>query len=687
VSTTAKAEVKRLMAEVSQLQAKNKSANASVKMKAQQLVKEINQLQLLVIKNKDQEKFQQVKEKTRELFESQIEYNLQRQQNIREQMNRLLQAQKKYENIAQDELNNTDQRLLQQLKQLTKTKKNEFIQISKEIEEIRQRANNKNISLSPHLSKTTAHNKPLNRDKKAIANGAKKADKTEQENLADRAKTEAEKLIVAVSQGQSLNNNNTGNTTSHKTQEIGKMIDEISRLQMSADKGNLSDDEIEILEERVRSIEEKQRNTRDQINQLTQAKIKYELAVNRSSEIRDQAQQRREQDEQLQKELNHLISQKENEQQLLLDELKQIRERSEQESALLKAQRDAARALAEEKQDNTTLANDTLDKKHSLISVLLVSLAILLLVTAGGAYYFLFYKADNSISIEANNKSIKKAAEKLLADKAKEQVKAKEKEKEARKQALKSIKIAPVRIFRDKLKSGGYAPMMVQLPDGSFTMGSKPQLPYMDEHPAIKIQLGGFAIGKYEVTLKEYRRFSSRTGRNMPDTEGWDADKQPVVNVTFDDAEAYCKWLTEETGHRYRLPSEREWEYAAKAGSEQKLYWWGNRFKKKQANCGDCGNKWDNQKPAPVGEFEANAFGLYDVLGNVLEWTRSCYHANYTNAPTVGQIWETNADCHYRMVRSSTYSSYKKDVRTTKRTKLRPNARTDNLGFRIMRIN
>ena len=682
MSTTAKAEVKRLMAEVSQLQAKNKSANASIKMKAQKLVKEINQLQLLVIKNKDQGKYQEVKEKTRELFESQIEYNIQRQQNIREQMNRLLLAQKKYENIGQDSLNNTDQRLLQQLKQLTKTKKNEFIQISKEIEEIRNRANSKNISLSSHLNKTPSNAKPLNTDKKTASSSAKKLDKTEQENLADRAKTEAEKLIVAVSQGQSLSNN-TGNKTSHKTQEIGKMIDEISRLQMSADKGSLSDDEIEILEERVRSIEEKQRNTRDQINQLTQAKIKYELAVNRSSEIRDQAQQRREQDEQLQKELNQLISQKENEQQQLLDELKQIRERSEQESALLKAQRDAARALAEEKQDTTTLVNDTLDKKHSLISVLLVSLAILLLVTAGGAYYFLFYNTDNKINTKANNKSIEKAAEKLLAEKAK----IKAQEQEAHKQAQKPIKIAPVRFFRDKLKSGGYAPMMVQLPGGSFTMGSKPQLPYMDEHPAIKIQLGGFAIGKYEVTLKEYRNFSSQTGREMPDTEGWSNDKQPIINVTFDDAEAYCKWLTEETGHRYRLPSEREWEYAAKAGSEQKLYWWGNRFEKKQANCGECGSKWDNQQPAPVGKFAANAFGLYDVLGNVLEWTRSCYHANYTNAPTVGQIWETNADCHYRMVRSSTYSSYKKDVRTTKRTKLRPNARTDNLGFRIMRIN
>ncbi len=684
------------MAEVSQLQAKTKSANANIKIKTQQLVKEINELQVLVIKNKDKEKYQEVKNKTRELFELQLENTLLRQKHIREQMNRLLLAQHKYEDLAKqdpDALNSADTRLLQQLKLLVKGKKTEFLQAGKEVEEIRARALKKNITLSDKLSKKSAGTS-ANTDNKtpAVSRGQKQTFKTEQENLADRAKTEAEKLIVAVSQGQALpstatsNNKETKETkASSKTQEIGKMIDEISRLQMSADKGQLSDSEIEELEERVRSIEAKQKNTRDQINQLTQAKIKYELAINRSSELRDQAQQRREQDEQLQQELNGLISQKEQEQQQLLDELRQIRERSEQESALLKAQRDAARALAEEQQENTSTVNQHSEKKHGLISVLIISVVMLLLLTAGGAYYFIYYVDKTTPSVIAENKAPKKTAAELAEEKAQAEAAKLAAEKAA--QAEKQAKIAPIRFFRDKLKSGGYAPMMVQLPSGSFTMGSKPQLPYTDERPPVKIQLNGFAIGKFEVTVKQYQRFVNRSGRPMPDNEGWDDDNLPIVNVTFENAEAYVKWLTKETGHRYRLPSEREWEYAAKAGSERKLYWWGNRLEKKRANCGECGSRWDNKQPAPVGQFEANAFGLHDVLGNVFEWTRSCSHSDYTNAPSTGQIWEVDADCRYRMVRSSAYNSYKKELRTAKRTKLRPNARTNSLGFRVVRIN
>ncbi|RMD68212.1 MAG: PEGA domain-containing protein, partial [Gammaproteobacteria bacterium] len=176
--------------------------------------------------------------------------------------------------------------------------------------------------------------------------------------------------------------------------------------------------------------------------------------------------------------------------------------------------------------------------------------------------------------------------------------------------------------FRDRLRDGGFGPEMVVIPPGRFLMGS----PFdeegrdSDEGPQHRVSIARpFAIGRYEVTFEEYDRFCEATGRRRPDDNGWGRGKRPVINVSWHDAKAYARWLSKQTGKRYRLPSEAEWEYAARAGTSTR-YWWGDRVGHGHANCDGCGSWWDGKETAPVGFFDPNPWGLYDTAGNVWEW-------------------------------------------------------------------
>ena len=186
--------------------------------------------------------------------------------------------------------------------------------------------------------------------------------------------------------------------------------------------------------------------------------------------------------------------------------------------------------------------------------------------------------------------------------------------------------LAPVRSFRDVLPGGGSGPLMVELPAAGYLMGSAGNSLNFDERPQHPVNLPAYAIGKYEVSFAEYDRFVQATGRHLPPDEGWGRDDRPVINVSWEDAEAYARWLSEQTGHRYRLPSESEWEFAAR-GDTTTAFWWDGVISTNPANCFDCGSRWDGTSTAPVGSFQANTFGLHDTAGNVQEWTGDCYHA------------------------------------------------------------
>jgi formylglycine-generating enzyme required for sulfatase activity len=240
------------------------------------------------------------------------------------------------------------------------------------------------------------------------------------------------------------------------------------------------------------------------------------------------------------------------------------------------------------------------------------------------------------------------------------------------------------RSYRDALKGGGKGPPMIELDAASFEMGSPGNSLNFDEGPRHTVKLRAFSISKREVTFAEYDRFARATGRRLPYDEGWGHGKHPVINISWHDAVAYTRWLSKQTGKQYRLPSEAQWEYAARAGSNYS-YWWAGSQGGIHANCFDCGSEWDGKQTAAVGSFPANRFGLFDMSGNVQEWTADCYHSSYKGAPADGSAWVT-ADCTQRVVRGGAYSSPLDSLRSAKRGQLNQDTRLDNLGFRVVRV-
>lgn len=244
-------------------------------------------------------------------------------------------------------------------------------------------------------------------------------------------------------------------------------------------------------------------------------------------------------------------------------------------------------------------------------------------------------------------------------------------------------KISLGREFRDGLSVGGKGPAMIEIAGARFDMGSAASSVDFNERPQHGVELASYAIGKFEVTFAEYDEFARATGRGLPSDEGHGRGSRPVVNVSWDDATAYARWLSTQTGKSYRLPSEAEWEYAA-GNVNSGLYWWGSTAEQGRANCYDCGSQWDAKTTAPVGSFVANQLGVFDTAGNVSEWTEDCYHNTYESAPATGKAW-VDAGCTNRVVRGGGYNSPVNMLRLTKRNKLNSSMSTDDLGFRVAR--
>lgn len=202
--------------------------------------------------------------------------------------------------------------------------------------------------------------------------------------------------------------------------------------------------------------------------------------------------------------------------------------------------------------------------------------------------------------------------------------------------------LKPLQVFRDRLKDGSEGPAMIVIPGGTFLMGSpEGEWGRSKNEWQHKVTVGDFAIGQYAVTFAEYDRFCDAMKREKPKDYGWGRNLLPVVSVNWYDAMAYAGWLSEETGRPYRLPTEAEWEYAARAGTTTP-FWTGNCVTTDQANyCGnygygepDCGAKTDiyHLKTLPVGSFRPNPWGLYDTMGNVWEWTCLAHDEKYGGA-------------------------------------------------------
>ncbi len=215
----------------------------------------------------------------------------------------------------------------------------------------------------------------------------------------------------------------------------------------------------------------------------------------------------------------------------------------------------------------------------------------------------------------------------------------------------------PGETIRDALSSGGTGPEMVVIPAGSFRMGCVSGVGCYgdDEKPVHQVTIpAAFAVGKYEVTFAEWDACVSAGGCGHRPEDRWGRGRHPVMRVSWDDAQTYVRWLSSQTGASYRLLSESEWEYAARAGSST-AYNWGNQIGSGRANCDGCGSQWDDSQTAPVGAFSPNAFGLHDMHGNVYEWVRDCWNESYSGAPSDGSAWQTG-NCSRRVLRGGSWS-------------------------------
>ncbi len=235
----------------------------------------------------------------------------------------------------------------------------------------------------------------------------------------------------------------------------------------------------------------------------------------------------------------------------------------------------------------------------------------------------------------------------------------------------------PLKPVRDKLVNAGLGPEMVPVDGGQFVMGTDRYSASVNEKPARRVRVNPFFIARYEVSFDQYDAFARASSRPIPDDKGHGRGNRPVVNVTWEDAEAYAQWLGSRTGQVYRLPTEAEWEFAMAAGM-QTPFWWGNELKKGMEICLDCGTRWDGMGTGPVGSAEANPLGLFDMGGNAMEWVADCMEKAITP-------WSTDAGCATRTVRGGAFDKPMQAMRTTARRGLSGKTGYPTVGFRLVR--
>jgi formylglycine-generating enzyme required for sulfatase activity len=212
-------------------------------------------------------------------------------------------------------------------------------------------------------------------------------------------------------------------------------------------------------------------------------------------------------------------------------------------------------------------------------------------------------------------------------------------------------------------------------------MGSN-DTPYEKPERTISIQVP-FAIGRREVTFAEWDAcVAAGACKHSPDDHGWGRGDQPVINVSWDDAKLFIGWLSQKTGKKYRLPTEAEWEYAARAGTKTP-FWWGRDAGTGRAQCSNCVSP-PPQKMAATGSFRPNGFGLYDTAGNAAEWVEDCWNDNYRNAPKDASAW-TSGDCRLRVLRGGNFTSPAAGVRSAARFRYDEDVRYYANGFRVVR--
>ncbi|NOJ45223.1 SUMF1/EgtB/PvdO family nonheme iron enzyme [Bradyrhizobium archetypum] len=218
-------------------------------------------------------------------------------------------------------------------------------------------------------------------------------------------------------------------------------------------------------------------------------------------------------------------------------------------------------------------------------------------------------------------------------------------------------------------------PETISLRGGSFAMGSNEDI---SERPVRQVTIKPFAMGKFPVTVREWNACAAAKACGFT---AIGKDDAPITNVSWSDAKQYVAWLAQATRKPYRLPSEAEWEYAARGGTQTR-YWWGDQFQPGAVNCRNCSDIPASEQPARVGSLKPNPFGLFDMGGSVDQWVEDCWHKNYQGAPTDGSAWVEN-DCSSHVIRSGSWRKDSNYARTSNRGSYDTNVRYPTHGFRV----
>ena len=237
----------------------------------------------------------------------------------------------------------------------------------------------------------------------------------------------------------------------------------------------------------------------------------------------------------------------------------------------------------------------------------------------------------------------------------------------------------PGDIFRDC----STCPELVVVPAGRYVMGDN-RSRFPAERPAHLVTIAQpMAVGRFEVTFDEWQVCLAEGGcAKNPDDHHWGRGRRPVVNISWPEAVGYTRWLSRKTGKTYRLPTEGEWEYVARAGTTTE-YWWGDEPGLNRADCRNCGLEISHQS-VPVGSFAANPFGLFDVHGNVWEWVQDCWNPSHAGAPSDGSA-RLAGDCRERVTRSGSWYYVNTNVRSAYRSKFPADAFSYGIGIRVIR--
>jgi len=218
-------------------------------------------------------------------------------------------------------------------------------------------------------------------------------------------------------------------------------------------------------------------------------------------------------------------------------------------------------------------------------------------------------------------------------------------------------------------------PEMVTLRGGTFAMGSNDDV---TEKPVRQVTIKPFAISKYPISVRQWNECAAAKACAFVASGPDDA---PITNVSWSDAKQFVGWLAGATGRAYRLPSEAEWEYAARGGTQTK-YWWGDQFQSGMVNCKNCGDIAAAEQPVKVGSLKPNPFGLFDMGGSVDQWVEDCWHRNYQGAPSDGSAW-AESDCASHVLRSGSWRNDARYARPSNRDSYDTNVRYQTHGFRI----